>query len=110
MKPYIYETMLQMDEEDEFDTSCEFVIFAESRIRSAQLLVGFQLIYRALPDTWHPYIWENWETYGIKEQLTRVLAAGVEGLGIFDPVRGWEIIPWPEKKYGRILQPHLRIV
>ncbi|WP_219895069.1 hypothetical protein [Aquisediminimonas profunda] len=112
MKHYVYETMLPMgdDEVNDFEENCEFVIFAKSRIRSAILLSGFRMIYRQLQDVWHPEMWESWEIAGQEEHLTEALTRGEEGLGVYDPEKGWTIIPWPEKKYGQIMEPHLRIV
>lgn len=109
MKHYVYETMPPPSEgPNDFDDNFEFVIFARSHIRSVQLLVGFQLIYRTLLDQWHPEEWEAWEVAGTEEHLTEALTRGVEGLGAYDHINGWTIIPWDEAKYGRIVRPYLR--
>ena len=112
MKQYVYETMLPPSEgqNDDVEDNFEFVIFAKSHSRSAQLLVGFQMIYKDLGNQWHREAWEAWEAAGNEEHLTEALARGEEGLGAYDALKGWTIIPWPEKKHGTILKPFLRIV
>ena len=58
--------------------------------------IRFMTILGELPERWSGKEWSDYSAKGNQAQLDVVLGAGVEGLGLYDLVNGWSVVPLPD--------------
>lgn len=71
----------------------EYVIFARDAARASNMSAQFWLHRDELPVQWAGEDWEVYRLFGTGDQLEAAFALDEEGLGIFDELIGWRILP-----------------
>ena len=71
----------------------EFVIFADTPERATELFANFWFRRDALPITFGGDEYEKWSLFGTKAELQAAQRLGREGMGTWDEVSGWTILP-----------------
>lgn len=75
------------------DDGDEVVIFARDSFRAGDLYDAIHRRFDLLPEGWVTHAWETWTTLGLVRHGIQARQRGIEGVGVYDPERGWKILP-----------------